>query len=483
MPPIPERVQRFGWGLLAVVVAASAMVAAGIPIGPIALLGGTIALLFAFVYPYIAYALLVALIPFSGIALTIPLGSSGFAERAFGGSIDFPLVDAVAIVLLLAWAAKVVFLWVRRGDANWAPKFPLIVPVLAMVGAHLLSAFSPLGPDKLLVVKYTLRPVFFSYLAFVVLAANLIRSPRRVKMALGIVAATGVFSALVGLASLAFPQSGGFGAAPLPIFGTAALGDNHNLLAEWLCFAAPATLALAFIAREARTARLLGFAAVLQSIVALLTFTRTGWIVIALEAVLLFATVWREEAKRYAAPILIALLFLLPVAAVMARFSASATAASSTSTRLMLSEIAMNLWSQSPIIGAGAGTFYTYVSQTAVFAIEFGPALDSHGFLQKILAETGIVGLAALVYFLVAAFKLVRREIAKLHAHSASWRAAMTLAIAAVGAFAYQLFNTDYWSGKLWFPIGILIASMVALRNGDGESEDARRHRIGEAGS
>jgi hypothetical protein len=480
MPPIPERARRVGWGLFSVIVAAAAMIAAGIPIGPIVLLCGTIAFLFAFIYPYITFAVLVALIPFSGIMVSIPLGSSGFAERAFGGSIDLQLVDVVAVILMLAWAAKVVFLWVRRGDENWAPKFPLIIPMLGLVVAHFLSAFSPLNPDKVLVVKYALRPVFFSYLAFVVLTANLVRSPRRVKMALGAVAATGVLYALVGLASLAMPQTNGFGAVPLPIFGTAALGDNHNLLAEWLCFSALGTIALAFLSREARAVRLLGYAAALQGLVALLSFARTAWIVMAIEVVVLLVTVWREEAKRYAATILIALLCILPAAVIMAKFSAGATAASSNSTRLMLSEIAVNLWTQSPIVGAGAGTFVTYVSQTLVFAIEFGSAIDSHGFLQKILAETGLIGLIALAAFAIAAVRTLRRELAHFHPPSAARNAVIVLAIAAGGAFVYQLFNTDYWSGKLWFPIGILFASMIALRNGASEFTNGANRRMDE---
>ena len=184
---------------------------------------------------------------------------------------------------------------------------------------------------------------------------------------------------------------------------------------------------------------------------------------LAFEAACLAATVWREEMKRYAASVLIALLFLLPVAAIMAKFSSSALVASSTSTRLMLSEIAVNLWSQSPIVGAGAGTFVSYVSKTLVFAIEFGDALDSHGFLQKMLAETGLVGLAAVGFFIVAVSRIVRRELSDFHRHGPAWRAIMILAIAAAGAFVYQLFNTDYWSGKLWFPIGILIASVASL--------------------
>jgi hypothetical protein len=464
MPELPKRAMRFGWGVFALIAASAALVAIGVPAGPLVIVCGLLALLFAFAYPYAAFAVLIALIPMSGIAVSIPLASTGFAERAFGGSIDLPLVDVVASVLLAAWALKVVFLWARRGDANWAPRIPIAVPMLLLAAACALSALSPMNPDKLLVAKFVLRPVVFVYLSFVLLTVNLVRSPRKLRMALATVMGMGVFSALVGLASFAVPHAGGLRAVPLPIFGTSVLGENHNLLAEWLCFSCLATIALAVLSRDSKTVRLLWYAAGLQALIALLTFARTAWIVLALEAGFLLVTVWREEAKKYAASVLIALVFLLPIAAIMAKFSSSALVASSTSTRLMLSEIAMNLWSQSPIVGAGAGTFVSYVSKTLVFAIEFGDALDSHGFLQKMLAETGIVGIAAVAYAVYAVIRLTRRELSAFHRHGPAWRAIMILSAAAGGAFVYQLFNTDYWSGKLWFPIGLLIASVASLR-------------------
>jgi len=461
-----QGVKTLSWGLFLIIAAAAAFIAMGIPLGPITLLAGIVGLLFAFTYPYAAFGLLIALIPFLGITVSIPVNAIPFGEQAFGGSIDIYVGEVVAIILLITWALKVIFLWVRRNDVNWKPWLPLALPMGAIVATHILSLFSPLHPDAILVIKYAIRPVLTSYLVYVALTVNFVRSPRRVRMVLGIVVATGVFAALNGFASLgisdpgqAFPR-----ARPLFMFGTHPLGDNHNLLAEWLSFTSMASLALISLTKSKRLKRLLGIAVAFQVVIALLTFARSLWIVMAFQAALLAFTVWREELKKYAPMALMAILLLIPLGIVMAAFSATPTVQSSTSTRWMLTEIAFNYWEQSPIIGAGAGTFVNLVERTSVFFIEYGNPMDSHGWIQKLLAETGMLGFLAVAWFVIAAYQFMKREIASFPVRSHARNAILILSFSALGSLLYQLFNTNYWTGKLWLPLGIAIAATRALR-------------------
>jgi hypothetical protein len=399
--------------------------------------------------------------------VSIPAGAIPFSEEAFGGSIDIFVGEVVAIVLLIAWALKVIFLWIRRHDVNWKPWLPLALPMGAIVFTHLISAFSPLNPDAILVVKFAIRPVLWSYLIYVGLTVNFVRSPRRVKMVLGIVVATGIFAALNGFLSLGLAQDSGLAfprAQPLFMFGTHPLGDNHNLLAEWLSFSVMASLALMYLTKSVRLKRLLAMVAVFQVVIALLTFARSLWIVMVFQAALLAFLVWREELKKYASIAIMAILLLLPLGIVMVAFSTTATVQSSTSTRWMLTEIAFNFWAQSPVIGTGAGTFVNLVERSAIFFIEYGNPMDSHGWIQKLFAEVGLLGFLAVVWFIIAAYYFLKREIAKFPVHSKERIAITILAIAAMGSLLYQLFNTNYWTGKLWLPLGITIAATRALK-------------------
>ena len=279
-------------------------------------------------------------------------------------------------------------------------------------------------------------------------------------------AATGIFAALIGFASLFLTGSSDqlfTRARPLPILGVMPLGDNHNLIAEWFAFTIPLSIALALLVREERARRLLMAAAAFQTVIALLTFARTFWIVIAFEAILVGLFVWREQLRRQLSRVLVGIVLLIPLAAAMIAFSRTALVQSSTSTRLMLSEIAVNLWLASPWVGAGAGTFVDRVASIRVFAIEYGNPLDAHGFGQKLLAETGIFGVLAVAWLVVWIWAFVRDRLKMFAAPSRDREVFLILAIAATGAFVYQLFNTNYWTGKLWLPAGILLAASRAL--------------------
>lgn len=460
-----EDVATLTWGLVFVLALSAVFIAAGVPTGPLFLIGVVAALIFTFRYTYIVFYVAVALTPFLGVMVSLPTGALQIGRRAFGGAIDTSLAEAVLFAVLAAWALKLVLLWRGRRDVNWRPKLPLIGSYAFLFLAHVASAFSPLEPDRVLAMKYALRPVLFDFLAFIALPVNLIRSRRRFIITLSVFAGVGFFAALNGFVSVFFPtdSSALVGRAhPFPMFGIHALGENHNELADLLVVIVPFTLALAELARNPRMRRLLFFAAGFEFVIGLLTFTRTAWIVFAAEGLVLGATVWRAQVKKHLAKLALAAVILLPLAVAMAAYSVSMTAQSSNSTRLALTEIALELFRSSPWIGAGAGTFVDRVGSTRVFLLEYGDPLDSHGFLQKLAAETGVLGLAAFGIVLVHLGSIVLRGVRRFRIPSAS-AAWILLAVGCGGEILYQLFNTDYWTGKMWLPIGLLLAAWNVL--------------------
>jgi len=481
---MPVMTSRFGspetlsWGLFVALVAIAIAVAAGFSSAPILALIVVFAVAWSFRYIYVAFYTGIFLTPLLGIMVSAPTGNLLFGQRAFGGTIDVSLAEVVFFCVIAAWALKMLFLWWRRSDQNWKPRWPLIAAYVPLVAAHLASVASPLQPDPYLVAKFTLRPVIFDYLAFIALPANLIKSRRRLVAALGAFSAVGLFAALNGLRSIFFPDSGEFlgRAHPLGIFGVPALGENHNELAELLVATAPITLALSYLVKTPRAKRLLAGSAAFQFAIGILTFTRSVWIVFALQGVFLVWIMWRDTAKRHLSSLLLGAVVLLPFAIGMVVYSLSSTALSSNSTRLMLAQIATQVFESSPVFGGGAGTFYQRVGSTQVFLIEYGDPLDSHGFIQKIAAETGLFGLIALGVLVLSAVRFVRRGLQGI-AHGVDRGAVLLLVAAGGGAFVYQLFNTAYWTGKLWLPLGLLIAALHVLR-APAHGSDSSGHAI-----
>jgi O-antigen ligase len=464
-------VSTLSWGLFLAIALSAVFVALGIPGGPIAIALLVLATLFAYRSIYATFYVAIALTPFLGFLVVIPTGALEFGARAFGGAIDITVAEAIYFFVIGAWALKLFFLWWQRHDRAWHPRLPMLASATALTAAHLLSVFSPLEPDPLPTIKFAFRPILFNYLAFIALPINLIRSRRRLATVLGIIAVVGTIAALNGLVAMFFPtDSGAFigRAHPYPIFGVNALGENHNSLAEILVTTSLATFALAVLATSPRAKRLAVFAGAFQVLIGLLTFTRTAWIVFGLQTIFLGCTVYREEIRRHLSKLMIAAALLLPLGLAMVAYSLSMTAQSSNSTRLALSQIAFQLFQTSPWVGSGAGTFVDRVGSAQVFFLEYGSPLDSHGVIQKLAAETGIVGLLAFAFFLGAFGYHVYQALRSIHLPH-SRQIALLLAASAWGGIVYQFFNTSYWTGKMWLPIGIALAAFEVLRDPVGD--------------
>jgi predicted anti-sigma-YlaC factor YlaD len=462
------------WGIFVALASSAIFIALGVPLGPLLFVIVVLVTIFAFRYTYTTLYFAILLIPFLGLTISIPTGELAFGKRAFGGSIDISVAEAVLLVLLIVWALKIILLWFRRHDTNWRPRLPLVYSYASLVAAHLVSAFSPLQPDPILVIKYSLRPVLFCYLAFVALPVNLLRSRRRIVAALSCLSIVGTIAALNGAVSLFFVDSSSQflrRAHPLPMFGVPALGDNHNLLAELLAVTVMMTLALFFLTKKNNVRRILLASAMMQFVIGLLTFSRTVWIVFALQALALGFVEYRHVLRRHLSMMIASLLILIPFALVMVQVGLSNVAQSSTSTRYALLEIAAEVFTTSPWLGGGAGTFVDRVGSAQVFRLEYGEPLDSHGLLQKLAAETGVAGLIGFLIVAIAFTRIVRRELRR-YTDDDIRHTLLFLVTASGGAVAYQLFNTNYWTGKMWLPVGLTLAAFNALSSASQEKGD-----------
>ncbi|OQB19216.1 MAG: O-Antigen ligase [Parcubacteria group bacterium ADurb.Bin192] len=460
------------WVIFLVLFLGSLLVAFGLNLAPFFLVTCLIGILFAWRFTYFTLYLAIFFLPFLGFTVSIPTGSLKFGERAFGGSIDLFLGETILLFVLGAWAIKIFYLWYKRRDSNWQPILPLWQPYLALTGAHLISVFSSYAPDPVMVLKFVLRPVLFCYVAFVVMPVNLIRSRRRLKAVLGILTVVGVLASLNGLLSLASVESiGSFvrRAHPIALFGLSPIGENHNVLAELLLMTGPLSMALAVLAKKDRWKSLLFGLAGLQLLVALMTFARTAWIVFFAQAVFMLATVWRPMVKKYISELLFLIILLIPLALIQIQFSFSHVAQSSNSTRWMLTDIAYQAFLEHPIIGSGAGTYVWRVGSAQVFIQEFGDPLDAHGFWQKLMTETGLLGILTYAWLLLAGVEMIRHTLKFIPKNKQL--AAYALVCSAGGAILYQFLNTAYWTAHMWLPVGIMLAGISILRHADRELE------------
>ncbi len=458
---------RVSLRVLAFLILLAALAVFGAPTIVLLLVAGILVLLIAWRYTQLTFYAWIATATLLSWTVFINTGLYRIGNRVIGGTLEIGVAELIVAALIIAWALRAFFLWLT-GKRQREVFLPLLGAYGLLVLAHALSVFSPAHPDVIGVLKYTLRPVLWVYVISVILPVNFIRSRRQLAVVLGILTVVGLIFSFDGLRSLWFgsdDQTLLARAHPLLIFGRYWIGDNHNVLAELLAFTAPVALALASLWRRRTIQRWLYGAAAFMALIALLTFARSAWIAIVVEMMLLFATIWRPWLKRHIGLFVFAALACAPLVAYMVLFVGQAGVQSSTDSRVMLASIAYDLFRGSPIFGVGAGTFVYRVSQVWLFTYEYGAPLDSHGILQKLLAETGILGILAFGYYLLS---LVRSFWNKLRSWSkpvlAERQVTMYLLAGVLGAFIYQLFNTTYWTPKLWLPVGIALAAFTVFQ-------------------
>ncbi len=429
-------------------------------------LAGLFLFLCAFYAPRLVWYAVAATAPLIGWMVSLQLPGA-LGARIFQGGIEVAVGECIALALVIALCVTRVWNWLmRRKNEPWF--WPLLGAWLLLVGAHMISVFSGAAPDPLLVLKFSLRPLLWVYVWSILLPVNLIKTKKHLITTLWTLLGVGVLFALQGLWSLQFgsdDQTALPRAHPLSIFGVFPIGINHNVLAEWMSYLAPVGFALAVLVKKQSLRRIAYAIAGLTALVAILTFARSAWITLGVQILFLSLTIWRPFLRRKPALIAWGAVMAIPLLLFMGFFMMQSGVQSSTDSRAMLIGIAWSLFVGSPWLGVGAGTFVDRVSSVWLFQYEYGGPLDSHGVIQKVMAETGIVGLAAFAYVIVAVGRTFYAGWKGLTQKKEEEKAYMYLLAGAIGAFVYQLFNTTYWSPKLWLPVGIALVAARVLRS------------------
>lgn len=192
-------------------------------------------------------------------------------------------------------------------------------------------------------------------------------------------------------------------------------------------------------------------------IITLLTFSRTAWLALILGSILAMVLLWREKKHWFLYWGLLALLAVIPLALSMWNYSfESYTARSSNWGRMEMTEFAYFLWEKHPLVGNGVGTYVYRLAEAPMYYDHLGTPFEAHGLLQKIGSEMGLLGLFfyfTLIWVLTWPLWLAYRRV-KIFRDKVMIVAAALVVILSV---FYQLFNTNYYSPKLWVPLTLAI--------------------------
>ncbi len=373
-------------------------------------------------------------------------------------SLVVPAADLIALLVLFGFVANLLFIALFKPKVPIKINWPLFFPFAIFFLAHLLSII--FSNQVLASFYYFLRWPFFLYLAYILVPANIIKDTKTLKKVVVIVFFSSLVVLITGYLSL-FGQdlsNAFFRLKSLHIFKSYPFGENHNLIAEFLNIGAFFVLIIKEFLKDKRLRRLADILFIATALGIILTFSRTGWITLFLQSAIYIYYRLKHHPKEKIAILVIILLAVAFLSPLFWRMSLLQDKnISSTENRLLLTEISLQALQSKPLFGHGSGQFINLVDNNIRFTAKYGPAVDAHGMVQKILAENGLFGLAAWLFLL---FYIVKISWEALNRYYPKVKWMLPFSLAALGGIFFQFFNTSYYKGKVWFPIILFLLAL-----------------------
>jgi len=424
----------------------------------LAVLSVVFCLLWFFVRPVFSLYFMALVLPTTGLVFS------------FSG-LELPLLDLISLLALTAFFVRHFYIYF------FAPRIykeKIALPYFFFFALFFVTVFvsALLSSDPVSSLWYFVRWILFFYLAFVVFPFNVIKTFSQLKKILLFIALGALILAGVGVASLFYQDFSDyfFRAQPLPLFNVWIFGQNYNLMSEFLIISSFLVLALKYYFKEEKQRRIINITFVFLLLVVFLSFGRTAWITVALQLFIYFlvdAVVFKKRKtslKELLLYIFIIACLISPLFIKMLDLQKANV--SSTQNRVILSQIAWSSFLEKPLFGNGSGTFVSLVEDNTRFVAKYGSPLDSHGFIQKILAENGIFGFMAFSVLLLALFIKSFIIIIK---HPKYYKLTWPIFVASFGGIFYQLFNTSYYKGRVWLPIALLLVTIKLISDKQDE--------------
>ena len=387
----------------------------------------------------------------------------------FGWELNIPYAD-----LFIIFTAIIGSIFLFRDTINKSqiriPKQIIynLLPLLFLFITGALSLLNVWPEQMVLSIKYWWRFVAFYYIFYFLFIQIIVNSEKRYWIISWCLYAVGIFLSIMGIVSFIRPElHQAFNmAAPLSWFGLFPYGSSHNLLAESLVSIILFSWLLVYRYKEKEYSKFLYLGLAMMIGVVLLTFSRTGWLVLWLELFVLAALYYRQQFKDFiykywwVGLVIIALIMIYYIT-----FAQTYFVTSSNDARLAMVNKSWQLFLEHPWLGNGIGTWQEIVSKDVYYVYEFGQPLEQHGIIFKLIAEQGIIGvivwLGMMLYFIYTLFKNYLK-----FDNSNPWRwGALIALLVVIGQFMFQLLDTGYYSAKMWLPFGLAFALMYMSQN------------------
>lgn len=364
--------------------------------------------------------------------------------------VGFYPTTLLEIAILLTVAVFAVETWRQRTAVEW--RSPFAWPAAMFLVAGVVSIVVAPQPVKALGLfrAYLVEPI-----ALFVVVSTVITTRRRAMIVLGGLAVAGLAvsipNAFVVLQAIRHHTLNVAVAPPVVIYTTA------NAVALFCVPLIAVAASLVLYARD-RTERLAGAAFLaVASAGTLLSFSRGGYLALAVMAMLLAATHRRRLVLLPAAVVFgLVVSRLPPVASRLGHEIDFADPNNSLAERYRLWGATLRMLRDHPIFGTGLSGFARSVDpyRQGSFTEQL---IYPHNIALNFWTETGLLGLVAFGWILMAGLRLTWRA---WHAAGAAWRPIeLGIFLALVGIIVHGLVDVPYWkndlSAEFWILLGV----------------------------
>lgn len=314
---------------------------------------------------------------------------------------------------------------------------PMLIASILLVLSALPSLFISEDFDR---AVHDLRS-YWQLLIYFAVASHLLATGMR-ETAFRVLAISSILSCLVAFAQ----RSGGLDVGIIHIAGQHRVGSTlytmtfAGILAQLVVFYAAGALARG-LGKWERV--LITVAVTFQFVALLLTMTRGAWLAVVVGAIALCLLIRNRTVVIAGAALLV---LLLVFTSFQSRDQARMISVTdfigsapdrNIRTRLVLWEIAWDLFRENPVIGVGMGDYEAEAIRLAQ-GRDIQTAIDAHNVPLQILATRGLVGFIPFVYFWVMAFRVVaqasRRSERRSRAHHYALGGLAVIVVVLVGA-------------------------------------------------
>jgi len=421
------------------------------------------------VYPASAYyvsplALPLALVALLLAAVTLSRPEVGIAVAIFLSALNPGLAGSLPWLPGTAWTAFVFLISVGKlgAERGWGHRLPpLGFVALVFVAVDIVGlVLSESAGDGVPILRSAVTGVMLMF----AIAAQ-VRTRRQAEWVVGglvagaaLIGGYGTWQYLTGA-----PTSVGFLTASGELISRATAGfDQPNQLAGFLVLLVPFALAGAIVNRRLRIVFVVAGALAVVGVYA--SFSRAALVALAITPLMFRG----GRALLLVVPVVAVLGIFATPTLVSERFETLTAQGSEIATRTDFWRTAGDIWTRSPLAGAGLGEFPAAYAQSRVPGRQFLPASafqpppHAHNLELQLLAEQGLLGLMA---FLAVLGVAVSRGLALLRSHE-RWISVLGSAIlAALAAFViHNQFDVTLYEGTgvyFWAILGLLAALTI----------------------